>query len=109
MAAGGIVSNDDGTTYTLTNGSVSSINGVTTYVSSAVRPNLTTPTYRTFYQLNGNVYEGNFVKAGTVLGGSVYLVAAPGTSTGYTLNYSHQYQIRLNAAAVASLRTAVTF
>jgi hypothetical protein len=39
----------------------------------------------------------------------VYLVAAPGTSTGYTLNYSHQYQIRLNAAAVASLRTAVTF
>jgi len=109
MAAGGIVSNDDGTTYTLTNGSVSSINGVTTYVSSAVRPNLTTPTYRTFYELNGNVYEGNFVKAGTVLGGNVYFVAAPGTSTGYTVNYSNQYQIRLNAAAVASLRAAVTF
>ena len=109
MAAGGIVSNDDGTTYTLTNGSVSSINGVTTYVSSAVRPNLTTPTYRTFYELNGNVYEGNFVKAGTVLGGNVYFVAAPGMSTGYTVNYSNQYQIRLNAAAVASLRAAVTF
>ncbi|ABE37240.1 hypothetical protein DR64_8423 [Paraburkholderia xenovorans LB400] len=109
MAAGGISSSVDGTTYTLTNGSVSFINGVTTYIASAVRPNLTTPTYRTYYELNGNVYAGNLIKAGTVLGGNAYPVAAPGTSTGYTLNYSQQYQIRLNAMAVASLRTAVTF
>jgi hypothetical protein len=109
MAAGGITSSVDGTTYTLTNGSVSSINGVTTYVASAARPNLTTPTYRTFYELNGNVYTGNLVKAGTVLGGNSYPIAAPGTSSGYTLNYSQQYQIRLNAAAVASLHMAVTF
>lgn len=109
MAAGGISSSVDGATYTLANGSVSSINGVTTYVASAVRPNLTTPTYRTYYELNGNVYTGNLVKAGTVLGGNSYPVAAPGTSTGYTLNYSQQYQIRLNAAAVASLHAAVTF
>lgn len=109
MAAGGIASSADGTTYTLSNGSVSTIYGVTTYVSANVRPNLTTPTYRTYYELNGNVYTGNLVKAGTVLGGNTYPVAAPGTSAGYTVNYSQQYQIRLNAAAVTSLSAAVTF
>lgn len=109
MAAGGIPSNVDGTTYTSSNGSVSTINGVSTYVSATVRPNLTTPTYRTFYNLNGNVYMGNLVKAGTILGGNAYPVAAPGTSTGYTVNYSQKIQIRLNAAAVSSLSAAVTF
>jgi hypothetical protein len=108
MAAGGIASATDLTTYTLGNGSVSVINGVTTYVSSNVRPNLTTPTYRTYYQLNGNVYVGSLVKSGTVQGGNVYAQAIPGTA-GFTLNYSQNYQIRLNAAAVASLRAAVTF
>jgi hypothetical protein len=49
------------------------------------------------------------VKAGTVLGGDVFLVAAPGTLTGYTLDYSQQYQIRLNASAVAGLHAALTF
>jgi hypothetical protein len=109
MTAGGISSSVDDTNYTLGNGSVSTINGVTTYVSTAVRPNLTTPTYRTFYELNGNVYTGNLVKAGTVIGGNTYPVAAAGTSTGYTLSDSQPIQIRLNAAAVASLRAAVTF
>jgi hypothetical protein len=109
MAAGGIASSEDGTTYTLINGSVVSVGGVTTYVASVVRPDLTMPAYRTYYELYGNVYTGSLVKAGTVLGGNVYLVAAPGTLTGYTLDYSQQYQIRLNAAAVASLHTALTF
>jgi hypothetical protein len=109
MAAGGIASSVDGATYTLSNGSISTINGVTTYISANVRPDLTTPTYRTFYQLNGNVYMGSLVKAGTVIGGSAYPVAAAGSSAGYTINYSQQIQIRLNAAAVASLSAAVTF
>lgn len=109
MAAGGIPASADGTVYTLSNGSVSSINGVTTYVASAVLPNSTTSVYRTYYEINGNVYAGGLIKAGTVLGGSNYIVAAPGTAAGYTLNYSVKYQIRLNAAAVASLRAAVTF
>lgn len=108
IAAGGIFSNTDAVTYTLSNGTVSTINGVTTYVASNVRANLTTPAYRTFYELNGNVYEGNLIKSGTVEGGNGYLVATPGT-TGYTINYSQNYQIRLNAAAVASLHAAVTF
>jgi hypothetical protein len=108
MAAGGIVSNSDATTYTLANGSVSAINGVTTYVAFNVRPNLTTPTYRTYYELNGNVYVGGLIKAGTIEGGNSYPVAIAG-STGYTVNYTQNFQIRLNAAAVASLHAAVTF
>ena len=108
MSTGGIQSTVDSTTYTLSNGTVSTINGVTTYVSTNVRPNLTTPAYRTYYELNGNVYEGSLVKAGTLTGGNPYPVAATNT-TGYTLNYSQNYQIRLNAAAVSSLRAAVTF
>jgi hypothetical protein len=108
MTAGGIVSNSDATTYTLANGSVSTVNGVTTYVASNVRPDLTTPTWRTYYELNGNVYVGSLIKAGTVEGGNPYPVAIPG-STGYTVNFTQNYQIRLNAAAVASLHAAVTF
>jgi hypothetical protein len=109
MTAGGIKSGSDDTTYTLSNGAVSTINGVTTYVASAVRPNRTTPTYHTYYDLNGNVYSGNLVKDGTVLGGNEYPVAAAGTTQGFTLNYSQNIQIRLNAAAITSLKAAVTF
>ena len=109
MTAGGIKSGSDGTTYTLSNGTVSTINGVTTYVASAVRPNRTTPTYHTYYDLNGNVYTGNLVKDGTVIGGDAYPVAAAGTTPGFTLNYSQNFQIRLNAAAITSLKAAVTF
>ncbi|MFM0157027.1 hypothetical protein [Paraburkholderia sediminicola] len=109
MAAGGISSSSDGTTYTLSNGSVTTVNGVRTYVATAVRPNRTTPTYHTYYELNGNVYTGNLVKDGTVIGGNPYPVSAPGTTASYTTNYSQNYQIRLNAAAVSSLQGAVTF
>jgi hypothetical protein len=106
MTAGGINSTSDATTYTLSNGTVSTINGVTTYVATAPRPNLTTTEYRTYYEVNGNVYTGSLIKAGTVIGGSAYPV---GTSSSYTLNYSQRVQIRLNAAAVASLKAAVKF
>jgi hypothetical protein len=108
MTAGGITSTTDATIYTLSNGSVSIINGVTTYVASSVRTNLTTPTYRTYYELNGNVYVGSLIRSGTVEGGNPYPVATPGTA-GYTVNYTQNYQIRLNAAAVASLHATVTF
>ncbi len=109
MAAGGIGSSTDATTYTLNNGSVTTVNGVTTYVASVVRPNRTTSSYHTFYELNGNVYSGSLVKDGTVLGGDEYPVSAPGTKSGYTLNYTQNFQIRLNKAAVSSLQGAVTF
>lgn len=68
---------------------------------------MTTAAYRTYYELNENVYTGSLVKAGTVVGGSIYPVASGGGS-GFTLDYSQRVQIRLNAAAVASLKAAVT-
>ena len=109
MSAGGIASGSDGTTYTLSNGTVSVINGVNTYVASNVRPNHTTPMYHVYFELNGNVYTGNLIKDGTTLGGNSYLVADASSSTGYTVVYTQNYQIRLNKAAVTSLQSAVTF
>lgn len=106
IAAGGIPG--DRMIYTLANGSVSTINGVTTYVASAALPNLTTLIFRTYYNLNGNVYAGTLIKSGTIEGGNPFPVAIPG-SAGTTVNDSQNFQIRLNAAAVASLRAAVTF
>lgn len=102
MNAGGFLVNSDNTTYTMTNGTVSVINGVNTYVATNPRPNQTTTQYRIFFELNGNVYSGALIKNGTVRGGNVYLVAG-------TNNYSMNYQIRLNKAAVDSLKSAVTF
>jgi hypothetical protein len=109
IAAGGIHSSSDATTYTLSNGAVSVINGVTTYVSTAVRPNHTTAEYHTYYNLNGNVYTGNLIKDGTVIGGNPYAVASAGATNGYVLNYSGNYQIRMNPAMVSSLQAAVSF
>lgn len=104
MNAGGISSSSDGTTYTLANGSLSLVNGVTTYVANNGRQKQTTNVYRTYYELNGNVYTGDLTRAGTVIGGSTYWDTANGTN-----NYSAKYQIRINKAAVDSLKAAVTF
>lgn len=106
MTAGGIVSSADAVTYTLSNGGVSSINGITTYVAASPRPNVTTNAYRTYYELNGNVYAGQLIKDGTVLGGSAYKVTVSGTTT---TNYTQNFQIRLNKAASSSLDGAITF
>ncbi|WP_423370415.1 hypothetical protein [Burkholderia sp. LMG 32019] len=109
MAAGGIQSSSDQTTYTLSNGAMTQVGGITTYVANALRPNRTTPMYHTYYEINGNVYTGNLIKDGTVIGGSAYPVAAPGTTNGYTVNYTQNFQVRVNAAAIDSLKAAVTF
>lgn len=109
ISAGGIVSSSDGTTYDMSNGNVSVINGVNTYVAINPIPNVTGTRYRTFYELNGDVYGGILLKDGTVAGGDSFPVAAPGTPSGYTVNYSATYQIRLNKAAVNSIQSAVTF
>jgi hypothetical protein len=104
MASGGIASSSDGVTYTLTNGFLSIVNGVKTYAAYSVRRNQTTNLYRTFYELNGNVYTGDLTRAGTILGGNSYRVIATGT-----VDYSSKYQIAINKAAVDSLKAAVTF
>jgi hypothetical protein len=106
MNAGGILVPPDGTTYTLALGSVSMTNGVNTYVATSPRLSpKTTRGYATFYDLNGNVYFGELIRDGTVLGGNPY--AAPGAYP--TLTYTENYAIRLNEAAVTSFQNAVTF
>jgi hypothetical protein len=108
LGAGGITTNDNGTAaiYSLSNGTVSTINGVNTYVANSPIVKSTTTEYRIFLELNGNVYQGVWIKAGTVLGGPSYLV---GTPSSYTINYSSHTQIRLNQAALNSLKSAITF
>ncbi len=106
MAAGGISSSSDSTTYTMANGTVAMVNGVNTYVANALRPNSTTDRYRTYYELNGNVYTGDVARANTVIGGSSYSVTSGGVTT---VNYTNKVQVRLNKAAIDSLKAAVTF
>jgi hypothetical protein len=109
MQAGGIYSSLDQMTYTSNDGAISTVNGVTTFIATNPRPYLTTTAYHTFYQLNGNVYDGTLIKANATIGGNPYEVAAPGTAQGYTVNYTQAYRIQFNAAAVNSLQAALTF
>jgi len=109
MAGGGIHSTADGVTYTMATGTVSMVGGVNTYVASVARPGVTTQSFRTYYDLNGDVYTGELIRDGTVIGGNPFAVAAPGTALGYSLDYTASRQIRLNQAAVQSLKAFVTF
>ncbi|WP_233828734.1 hypothetical protein [Paraburkholderia sp. ZP32-5] len=107
MNAGGIVSNTDSTTYKSTDGTTTTVGGVTIYVANTARPHLATPEYRTYYELNGNVYVGSCMKSGTVVGDVGYTVA---TANSITTTYDTQnYQIRLNAAAISSLNAAMKY
>jgi hypothetical protein len=93
MAAGGVSANDNGTTviYTSSMGTVSTVNGVKTYISNAIVANGGANTrYRTFYEIGGSVYIGSLRKAG-----------APDDFAGYSL--------RLNAAALATIKSALLF
>lgn len=105
----GIGNATDGVTYNLSNGSITDVNGFPIYVANNVRPNRTTPVYMTFFGLNGNVYAANLIRAGTVIGGNPYRVPAPGTPDGYTMNYSQNYQVRLNGPATSSLQSGFAF
>jgi hypothetical protein len=107
VMANGVTSSSDGTTYTLNNGTVSTVQGLPMYIATNPRPNQTTTEYRIYVQLNGNVYTGWKIAGGTVAGGNLYPVAAAGG--GYTWNNSLQYQIRFNAAAISSLQAAYNY
>lgn len=106
MASGGIASASDGLTYTLANGSVSVVNGVTTYVASVPRPRNTSNLYRTYYEVGGNVLTGDLLRSGELLGGSAYEETINGVSV---VNYSSKTHFRINQAAINSLKAAVTF
>lgn len=104
-AAGGIRTSDR-ISYTMADGTITTINGVRTFVATMPRPIVSTVSYRTFYEIGGNVYTGDLIKANAVLGGAIYNTVAGDPSTA---NRSSQLQLRFNKAAVDSLHAAATF
>ena len=106
LMVGGISSASDSTTYTLFNGAISTVNGIKTYVANALIPNTTTNRYRTYYEINGNVYKGDLTRANTLYGGASYSETIGGVPT---TNYSSKVQLRFNKAVVDNLHAAVTF
>jgi hypothetical protein len=106
MVAGGISSVSDNATYTLSNGAMSTVNGVKTYTASIPIPNSTSNAYRTYYEINGNVYKGDLIAANTLYGGASFSETIGGVTT---TNYSSRVILRFNKAAIDSLHAAVTF
>lgn len=106
MVAGGISSVSDNATYTLSNGAMSTVNGVRTYTASIPIPNSTSIAYRTYYEINGNVYKGDLIAANTLYGGASFSETIGGVTT---TNYSSKVLLRFNKAAIDSLHAAVTF
>lgn len=106
----GITSPSDATTYHLADGTVSTVGGVKVWIANTPRPQSatlsTTVQYRTYFELNGNVYTGTFIKDGTTLGGSYY-VSNPGGATVLDRLTFLPFQIRMNKAARDSLAAAM--
>jgi hypothetical protein len=106
----GISSVSDATTYHLADGSVRTVGGVQVWVANAPRPQSatlsTTVAYRTYFELNGNVYTGQLVKDGTPMGGSYY-VSNPGAPAVTDRLTFLPFFIRMNKAARDSLAGAM--
>jgi hypothetical protein len=111
MAAGGIESISDSITYTFANGSLSIVNGVTTYVAYSKRPSsatvfVGTDTYRTYYEINGNVYTGQLIKDGAVTNTPIFSLPINGVNAQLLPS---KYQIVFNKAAHDSIKAGLTF
>jgi hypothetical protein len=106
----GIVSNSDGTTYRLANGSITVVDGVSVWVATNPRPQSATLSstvqYRIYFALNGNVYTGGLTKDGAVLGGSYYVSNPAGATVTDRLTFL-PFDIRLNKAAHDSIVAAM--
>jgi hypothetical protein len=106
----GLSSSSDGTTYHLSDGSVTTVGGVPVWVAAAARPQSATLSstvqYRIYFQLNGNVYTGALIKDGAVLGGSYY-VSNPGGATVTDRLTFLPFNIRMNKAAHDSIAAAM--
>lgn len=106
----GIVSNSDATTYRLADGTLGTVGGVPVWVASAARPVSatlsSTPQYRIYFQLNGNVYTGSLIRDGAVVGGSYYVSNPAGATVEERLTFL-PYQIRMNKAARDSIAAAM--
>jgi hypothetical protein len=106
----GIASGSDATTYHLADGAVSTVGGAKVWIANTPRPQSatlsTTVQYRIYFELNGNVYAGTFIKDGTTLGGSYY-VSNPSGATVLDRLTLLPFQIRMNKAARDSLAAAM--
>jgi hypothetical protein len=106
MASHSVHSSTDNTDYTKSNMTSTTVGTVPTYVANAPRPNRTTTSYYTLYELNGKIYCGEVIKDQTVIGGNSYHVGTPSSNT---VNYSLFYQISLNQKAADSIKAALNF
>lgn len=106
----GITSPSDGRTYTLTDGVLTTVAGIPMWVANLQRPVSATFSstiqYRTYFQLNGNVYTGMLTRDGAVIGGN-YFVSNPGAPAVEDRLTFFPYQLRLNKAAHDSLHNAI--
>ncbi len=106
----GLSVSGDATVYRLAGGTVRTVGGVNIWVASAPRPKTSMLTYhdeyRTFFELNGNVYAGSLVKDGAVMGSSVYLSNPNGASLPERFT-PLPYDLRLNKAAYDSFVSAL--
>ncbi len=109
----GLTASNDGRTYRLADGTVSTVGGVRVWVATAPRPKsailATYDEYRIYFELGGNVYTGTLIKDGAVLGGSYYVPNPDSTATSVTDFITPlPYDIRLNKAAYDSIAGALT-
>jgi hypothetical protein len=96
------VSPVDGKTYQIGDGQiVNSQNGVRAWVSNTPVASVPTTSYAVFYQLSGAIYSGLLVKDGTTT--QSYATAQDNSII------TQNFKILLNAAAVNSIKSAVTF
>jgi hypothetical protein len=106
----GMVSNSDLKTYHLADGTLTTVGGIPVWVATATRPLSatlsTTPQYRVYFQLNGNVYTGALIKDGAPATGN-YWVSNPAGATVEERLTLLDYQLRLNKAARDSLVAAM--
>lgn len=107
----GIASASDGRTYLLADGVMTTVAGVPMWVANAQRPVSatfsSTVQYRTYFQMNGNVYTGALIRDGAVIGGTYY-VSNPGAPAIEDRLTFFPYQLQFNKAAHDSLANALT-
>ena len=99
LAAGGMTLG--GVVYAISDGVISSVDGTRAWVASSKRPTSAAPTdnYLVLFQLNGKIYYGGLIKAGTRL---KYLDGVDATIV-------NDYDIHLNGTAGVSIKQAVKF
>lgn len=99
LAAGGDTL--DGVAYAISDGAITTIEGVRAWVATSKRPTSVAPTdnYAALFQLNGKIYFGGLQKAGTRFK----------SIDGIDATIVNDYFIRLNSNAADSIKQTVRF